>query len=62
LSDDEIKKVFTPFYTTKTNGTGLGLAYARKVINGMGGSISLKNRPGAKGAVLIIHIPGGKGE
>ena len=62
LSDDELKKIFTPFYTTKTNGTGLGLAYARKVINGMGGSISLKNRPGAKGAVLVIHIPGGKGE
>ncbi len=61
LGEEELEKVFTPFFTTKTNGTGLGLAYARKVINGMGGRISLKNRSGAKGAVLVINMPGGKG-
>ncbi len=62
LGEEEIEKVFTPFFTTKTNGTGLGLAYARKVINGMGGRISLRNRSGAKGAVLVMQIPGGKGK
>jgi signal transduction histidine kinase len=61
LGEEELKKVFTPFFTTRTNGTGLGLAYAQKVINGMGGRISLKNRSGAKGAVLVINMPGGKG-
>lgn len=62
LREDELKRVFTPFFTTRTNGTGLGLAYAQKVISGMGGRISLKNRSGAKGAVLAIQMPGGKGK
>jgi|WetSurMetagenome_2_1015567.scaffolds.fasta_scaffold19831_3 two-component system, NtrC family, sensor histidine kinase HydH len=62
LGEEELGKVFTPFFTTKTNGTGLGLAYAQKVIRGMGGRIYLRNRSGAKGAVLVIQIPGGKGE
>jgi two-component system, NtrC family, sensor histidine kinase HydH len=62
LGEEELKKVFTPFFTTRTNGTGLGLAYAQKVISGMGGRISLKNRFCAKGAVLVIHVPGGKGK
>jgi two-component system, NtrC family, sensor histidine kinase HydH len=62
LKKEELDKIFTPFYTTKTNGTGLGLAYARKVINGMGGTISIYNRNNPKGAVLVIEIPGGKGE
>jgi two-component system sensor histidine kinase HydH len=62
LGDEELEKVFTPFFTTRTNGTGLGLAYAQKVISGMGGRISLKNRSSAKGAVLVIQMPGGKGK
>jgi len=62
LGEEGLAKVFTPFFTTKTNGTGLGLAYAQKVISGMGGKISLKNRSGAKGAVLAMEMPGGKGK
>jgi signal transduction histidine kinase len=29
--------LFVPFYTAKTNGTSLGLAYSKKVVEGMGG-------------------------
>lgn len=57
LSDEEASRVFTPFFTTKADGTGLGLAYARKVIGGMGGTIDLKNRKDARGAVLDIRLP-----
>ena len=53
----EIGRLFTPFHTTKTDGTGLGLAYSKKVIEGMGGRIQLSNREGRRGAVLTIHLP-----
>jgi two-component system sensor histidine kinase HydH len=49
--------LFTPFHTTKTDGTGLGLAYSRKVMEGMKGKIGLDNRQHERGAVLTIYIP-----
>jgi signal transduction histidine kinase len=60
ISDKDHDRLFTPFYTTKTDGTGLGLAYAKKVIEGMGGTITLANRTGGAGAVLIIQLPNGR--
>lgn len=57
ISSEQEAFLFTPFYTTKAKGTGLGLAYSKKVIEGMNGKIELGNRSHAKGAVLIIHIP-----
>lgn len=57
ISDAQKSLLFTPFYTTKTDGTGLGLAYSRKIIEGMKGKINLDNRDQAQGAVLTIYIP-----
>ncbi|MDZ4165010.1 MAG: ATP-binding protein [Smithellaceae bacterium] len=59
ISPEAAAEAFTPFYTTKATGTGLGLAYAEKLTEGMGGKISLGNRPGKKGAVLTIQLPKG---
>lgn len=56
IDDVQMPHLFTPFYTTKTNGTGLGLAYSRKVVEGMGGSIDLFNRHDGPGAVLTIRL------
>jgi signal transduction histidine kinase len=50
------ERLFTPFYTTKPDGTGLGLAYSRKVVEEMGGAVDLRNREGG-GAVLEILLP-----
>ncbi len=52
----EMPRLFTPFHTTKAEGTGLGLAYSKKVIEGMAGKIELGNREGGTGAILHIFI------
>ena len=57
IAPEALPKLFTPFYTTRTTGTGLGLAYAKKVVEGMGGTIELKNREGATGAVFTVLLP-----
>ena len=54
----DLPKLFTPFYTTKPDGTGLGLAYSKKVITGMGGRIGIRNRGGEGGAILWVRLPG----
>ena len=56
ISAAELPRLFSPFHTTKTDGTGLGLAYSKKVIEGMKGGIELSNREEG-GAVLAIRLP-----
>jgi len=54
VTDAARDNVFFPFYTTKANGTGLGLSTAYRVLEDHGGSISIDNRPGGGAAVTII--------
>ncbi|MEW6066960.1 MAG: ATP-binding protein [Nitrospirota bacterium] len=56
IPESEFTRLFTPFYTTKTTGTGLGLIYSKKVVEGMGGQIYLSNRNIGSGAVLSIQL------
>ncbi|HEY3490123.1 MAG TPA: ATP-binding protein [Candidatus Deferrimicrobiaceae bacterium] len=62
IAASEAPRLFTPFYTTRVDGTGLGLAYSRKVIEGMGGSIDLSNREDGRGAAFVVRLPKGKRE
>lgn len=54
----EIEKVFDPFYTSKPQGIGLGMAIAHKVIAGHGGSIDLESVEGA-GTTVTVGLPRG---
>jgi two-component system sensor histidine kinase HydH len=57
IPEIDLTRIFTPFFTTKTDGTGLGLAYSRKVVEGMGGRVELKDRTDRPGAILTIYLP-----
>ncbi len=52
-----IKKVMTPYYTTKINGTGLGLPIVSKIINEHSGDFNINNRKDDKGVVVEISFP-----
>lgn len=56
IRDANMDKIFQPFFTTRPDGTGLGLANVRKIINYHGGTVSAENRP-PKGAVFTIQLP-----
>jgi PAS domain S-box-containing protein len=54
---DEIRpKIFNPFFSTKTDGSGLGLAWTRKVVDAHGGILDVESRPG-EGTVFTIRLP-----
>lgn len=56
LSSEALQRVFKPFFTTKTNGTGLGLANVKKIAELHGGSATARNRPEG-GAAIGITVP-----
>lgn len=53
---DVREKIFTPFFTTKVRGTGLGLATAKRLIEAQGGRIAI-DCPADGGTVVTIHLP-----
>ena len=53
---ESLTKIFMPFYTTKANGTGLGLAVVQKIIVQHGGSVEARNQP-LGGAEFIVWLP-----
>jgi signal transduction histidine kinase len=56
FSEEAFRRAFDPFYSTSDDGLGLGLPHARKVIEGMGGRIDLRNVPDG-GAEVEISFP-----
>jgi PAS domain S-box-containing protein len=56
MSYEQIKKIGTSFYSTKENGTGLGLMISYNIIKNHHGSIKVKSEEG-KGTTFTINIP-----
>jgi two-component system sensor histidine kinase PilS (NtrC family) len=56
IAPDELARVFDPFWTSRTGGTGLGLALVDKVVRGHGGSIAARPRD-AGGTSFVFWIP-----
>ncbi len=47
IAEEALPRVFEAFFSTKPGGTGLGLAVARSVVEGLGGRLEARNAPGA---------------
>ncbi len=56
IAKDKLERIFDVFYSSKSNGTGLGLPIARKIIEGHGGTIKVNSEPG-KGTSFAISLP-----
>lgn len=56
LSEEALAKLFTPFYTSKVQGTGLGLVSSQHLLQAQGGLLQGQNQPG-QGAQFRILLP-----
>lgn len=61
ISDEQQKRLFTPFFTTKASGTGLGLVIAKKLLSRMNGILEIKSRRD-EGTSVDISIREGRDE
>ncbi|GAA3312435.1 hypothetical protein GCM10020331_000140 [Ectobacillus funiculus] len=58
ISEENLKRLGEPFFTTKENGTGLGLMVSFKIIQEHGGTIQIKSQLG-RGSTFEIKLPFG---
>ncbi|MCJ7839133.1 MAG: ATP-binding protein, partial [Burkholderiales bacterium] len=56
MTPEQLKRVFTPFYTTKPKGLGVGLALAKRIVERFGGRIHIDSAPG-RGTAVCLSMP-----
>lgn len=61
IPEDNLKKIFDPYFTTRKDGTGMGLSTAREIIDLHKGKIHIKSKPDY-GTEVTIRLPIYKGE
>lgn len=57
IKPELMDKIFTPFFTTKIAGTGLGLSMVQKIISSHKGKISIQNNDDGKGITVEVALP-----
>ncbi|MBS1876122.1 MAG: hypothetical protein JSU00_23115 [Acidobacteria bacterium] len=56
IEPKDLESIFNPFFTTKPDGVGLGLAIVSKIVDEHGGHILVESRPG-EGSVFLVYLP-----
>jgi signal transduction histidine kinase len=56
IPNENLEKIWDPFFTTKEMGTGLGLGIVKNIVESHGGSIQIVNRP-IRGTRVTIELP-----
>lgn len=57
IAEEDIKNLFTPYYTSKAQGTGLGLVMVQKIVQAHNGTVRLESELGKGTSVIINLIP-----
>lgn len=58
IPPDILSRIFTPYFTTRADGTGLGLSLVQQIVEAHGGSVNVKSAAG-KGTTFCLILPGG---
>jgi signal transduction histidine kinase len=61
IREEDLGKIFTPFFTTHEMGTGLGLSVVHNIITAHGGDVTADSAPG-RGSVFTVLLPPGRGD
>lgn len=56
IPEEDLSKIFLPFYTKKKSGTGIGLSFSKKVIKDHGGFIKVESQI-SKGTIFHLYMP-----
>jgi signal transduction histidine kinase len=56
IPQENLQKMFVPFFSTKANGIGLGLSICKQVVEGHGGNITVESKEG-EGSTFTIKLP-----
>jgi len=56
VPEEDIDRIFDPFFTKKSRGTGLGLAISQRIVHEHGGEITVTSTPG-KGSEFSVYLP-----
>jgi len=56
ISEEDLARIFHPFFTTRPGGTGLGLPAVRRIARAHGGGVEVKSSLG-KGSTFTLHLP-----
>ncbi len=57
IAPGDLEKLFIPFFTTKENGTGLGLPICHRIVDAHGGELDVQARDAPRGAVFTVRVP-----
>jgi signal transduction histidine kinase len=56
MTPEQLERAFTPFYTTKPKGLGVGLSLAKRIVERFGGRITIDSAPG-RGTAVCLSMP-----
>ena len=56
MDADKLSKVFTPYFTTKSSGSGIGLSIVKQIVENHGGQITCDSKEG-QGSTFAVMVP-----